>query len=121
MIDVLVVDDDFMVARVHAGFVERTDGFRVAGTARSGQEALDLAEQLLAKGYEVFGLVRGQNNPKRELVEREVPGVQIVTGDLTDLSSLLLTSLGWGEADPARLPFLDPPPAAALAEARRRL
>jgi ATP-dependent helicase HrpB len=38
-----------------------------------------------------------------------------------DLSSLLLTCLGWGEADPALLPFLDLPPAAALAEARRRL
>ena len=38
-----------------------------------------------------------------------------------DLSSLLLTCLLWGEADPARLPFLDPPPAAALDEARRRL
>ncbi|HUQ13905.1 MAG TPA: ATP-dependent helicase HrpB [Novosphingobium sp.] len=38
-----------------------------------------------------------------------------------DLSSLLLTCLTWGEADPARLPFLDPPPAAALAEARERL
>ncbi|MEA1071791.1 ATP-dependent helicase HrpB [Sphingomonas sp. LY160] len=38
-----------------------------------------------------------------------------------DLSSLLLTCLTWGEADPTRLPFLDPPPAAALAEARDRL
>jgi ATP-dependent helicase HrpB len=38
-----------------------------------------------------------------------------------DLSSLLLTCLLWGEADPARLPFLDPPPQAALAEARERL
>lgn len=38
-----------------------------------------------------------------------------------DLSSMLLTSLQWGEADPTRLPFLDPPPAAALAEARTRL
>ena len=38
-----------------------------------------------------------------------------------DLSSLLLTCLLWGEADPARLPFLDPPPAPALAEARDRL
>ncbi|WP_114226771.1 MULTISPECIES: ATP-dependent helicase HrpB [Sphingomonas] len=38
-----------------------------------------------------------------------------------DLTSLALTSLLWGEPDPARLPFLDPPPAAALAEARRRL
>ncbi len=38
-----------------------------------------------------------------------------------DLSSMLLTCLLWGEADPARLPFLDPPPAPAMAEARRRL
>ncbi|NJC05802.1 ATP-dependent helicase HrpB [Sphingomonas kaistensis] len=38
-----------------------------------------------------------------------------------DLSSLLLTCLGWGEADPSRLPFLDLPPAAAIAEARHRL
>ncbi|MEO7505489.1 MAG: ATP-dependent helicase HrpB [Sphingomicrobium sp.] len=38
-----------------------------------------------------------------------------------DLSSLALTCLLWGEANAARLPFLDPPPAAALAEARERL
>ncbi|HYC95113.1 MAG TPA: ATP-dependent helicase HrpB, partial [Sphingomicrobium sp.] len=38
-----------------------------------------------------------------------------------DLSTLLLTCLMWGENDPARLPFLDPPPAPALAEARQRL
>ena len=38
-----------------------------------------------------------------------------------DLSGLLLTCLLWGEPDPARLPFLDPPPAPALAEARQRL
>lgn len=39
----------------------------------------------------------------------------------TNLSSLLLTSLLWGEPNPERLPFLDPPPAAAVEEARRRL
>jgi ATP-dependent helicase HrpB len=38
-----------------------------------------------------------------------------------DLSSLLLTSLLWGEPDPAKLPFLDAPPAAAVDEARKRL
>lgn len=38
-----------------------------------------------------------------------------------DLSSLLLTCLLWGEGDPLRLPFLDPPPAPAIAEARQRL
>ncbi|KQR24023.1 GDP-mannose 4,6 dehydratase [Agreia sp. Leaf335] len=55
----------------------------------TGQDGLYLAELLLRKGYEVFGLMRGQNNPKRELVETTVPGVKILTGDLTDLSSLL--------------------------------
>ena len=38
-----------------------------------------------------------------------------------DLSSLVLTSLLWGESDPRRLPFLDPPPASAIDEAKRRL
>ena len=38
-----------------------------------------------------------------------------------DLSALVLACLCWGEADPSRLPFLDPPPPAALAEARKRL
>ena len=38
-----------------------------------------------------------------------------------DLSSLLLACLLWGEPDPAKLPFLDPPPAAGIAEARQRL
>lgn len=40
MIKVLVVDDDFMVARVHHGYVERVPGFVVVGTARTGAEAL---------------------------------------------------------------------------------
>jgi ATP-dependent helicase HrpB len=38
-----------------------------------------------------------------------------------DLSRLLLSSLLWGEPNPERLPFLDPPPAAAIEEARGRL
>ncbi len=38
-----------------------------------------------------------------------------------DLSSLLLSSLLWGEPEPTRLPFLDPPPTAAIDEARKRL
>ncbi len=38
-----------------------------------------------------------------------------------DLSGLLLACLTWGEADPRRLRFLDPPPTAAIEEARARL
>ena len=37
---VLVVDDDFMVARVHRKFVERVPGFEVVGEARTGTEAI---------------------------------------------------------------------------------
>jgi len=46
MTRVLVVDDDFMVARIHRGFVERVDGFEVVGTARTGDEALALVGSL---------------------------------------------------------------------------
>jgi ATP-dependent helicase HrpB len=38
-----------------------------------------------------------------------------------DLSALLLDCAIWGVADPRRLQWLDPPPEAAVAEARRRL
>ncbi len=39
MIDVLVVDDDFRVAQVHAGFVDLVPGFRVAGRAHTAADA----------------------------------------------------------------------------------
>jgi GDPmannose 4,6-dehydratase len=58
-------------------------------TGITGQDGLYLSELLLSKGYEVYGLMRGQNNPKRALLEELVPDVQILTGDLTDLSSLI--------------------------------
>ena len=46
MIRVLVVDDDFMVARIHVGFVGRVDGFEVVGVAHSGVEAADAVARL---------------------------------------------------------------------------
>jgi len=58
-------------------------------TGITGQDGLYLSELLLSKGYEVFGLIRGQNNPKFDLVRQTVPGVTLLTGDLTDLSSLM--------------------------------
>jgi GDPmannose 4,6-dehydratase len=58
-------------------------------TGITGQDGLYLSEFLLAKGYEVHGLVRGQNNPKIEMVHRLVPEVRLLNGDLTDLSSLV--------------------------------
>ena len=58
-------------------------------TGITGQDGLYLSELLISKGYEVYGLIRGQNNPKFELVRETVPDVKLLTGDLTDLSSLM--------------------------------
>ena len=46
MITVLVVDDDFMVARIHRNFVDRVDGYQVVGTANSGEQALTAIDEL---------------------------------------------------------------------------
>jgi response regulator of citrate/malate metabolism len=46
MRDVLVVDDDFMVAEIHRKFVDRVDGFTTVGAARTGAEALEMAKAL---------------------------------------------------------------------------
>ncbi|GAB2729207.1 response regulator [Streptomyces bullii] len=45
-IDVLVVDDDFMVARVHRTFVERVEPFRVVGVASTGEQAVAAVDEL---------------------------------------------------------------------------
>lgn len=41
MIRVLVVDDDFMVAKVHSGFVGKTEGFEVCGVAHTPEAAIE--------------------------------------------------------------------------------
>ena len=58
-------------------------------TGITGQDGQHLAEFLHGKGYEVFGMVKGQNNPKFEKVREEFPFVEPVPGDLADLPSLV--------------------------------
>jgi GDPmannose 4,6-dehydratase len=58
-------------------------------TGITGQDGSYLAEHLLSRGYTVYGLVRGQANPKRPLVEAMLPAVQVLEGDLLDQASLI--------------------------------
>lgn len=44
MIGVVVVEDDFRVAQVHAEFTERVPGFRVLGTAHTAAQARELID-----------------------------------------------------------------------------
>ena len=60
-------------------------------TGITGQDGQHLAEFLHSKGYEVFGMIKGQNNPRAELLRDEFPYVELVSGDLTDLPSLVST------------------------------
>jgi len=58
-------------------------------TGITGQDGTYLAEHLLSVDYRVYGLIRGQANPKRQLVETLLPDVRIVEGDLLDQTSLI--------------------------------
>lgn len=49
-----------------------SDQRRALVTGITGQDGGHLAELLHGKGYEVFGLIRGQNNPRRVEVESEM-------------------------------------------------
>jgi response regulator of citrate/malate metabolism len=95
VIDVLVVDDDFMVARIHAGFVERTPGFRVVGSAATGADALQQAASLRPdlilldvhlpdmSGLAVLASLRSRGNLAAVIVvtaEREVDTVRAALG-----------------------------------------
>lgn len=58
-------------------------------TGVTGQDGQHMAEFLHHQGYEVFGMVKGQNNPKAELLRDEFPYVNVIPGDLADLPSLV--------------------------------
>ena len=86
------------------GGLQRVDAHQLGTMKRAlitgitGQDGLYLSELLLGKGYRVYGLIRGQNNPKADLVRAVVPDVTLLTGDLTDLSSLV-TALSTSRPD----------------------
>ncbi|MBX6724312.1 MAG: GDP-mannose 4,6-dehydratase, partial [Dactylosporangium sp.] len=58
-------------------------------TGITGQDGMYLAEYLLGLGYRVCGVIRGQNNPKRERLEALLPDVELIEADLLDQGSLV--------------------------------
>ena len=57
-------------------------------TGITGQDGSYLAELLLEKGYEVYGIVRRSSLEKYDRIEQITEKVRLVEGDLTDQSSL---------------------------------
>jgi GDPmannose 4,6-dehydratase len=58
-------------------------------TGITGQDGQYLAEFLKNKGYDVFGLVAGQANPRLDEMVEHFPYIETLSGDLRDLSSLI--------------------------------
>ncbi|MHC5775848.1 GDP-mannose 4,6-dehydratase [Nostoc sp.] len=58
-------------------------------TGLTGQDGSYLAELLLAKGYQVFGLVRRSSTSNLERISHFSDDIQILSGDLLDQSSLM--------------------------------
>src|SRR5438874_6185552 len=57
-------------------------------TGITGQDGSYMAELLLAKGYEVFGLIRRSSVNRCERIAPILNDIELVEGDLTDQSSL---------------------------------
>jgi len=66
-----------------------TPSRRALVTGITGQDGQFLAELLHAEGYQVYGLLKGQNNPRAAMITDELPFVELVSGDLQDLPSLV--------------------------------
>lgn len=58
-------------------------------TGITGQDGRYLASYLIKIGYKVYGMVCGQNNPNREWILKNLPNVNLIDGDVRDMSSLI--------------------------------
>jgi response regulator of citrate/malate metabolism len=91
-LSVLVVDDDFRVASVHQGFVERVPGFRVTGVAHTAAEALELARELQPDLVlmDIY-LPDGDGlQVVRSLLDGDAPPTVIVISAATDVAAVRL-------------------------------
>lgn len=66
-----------------------TEQKRAFVTGITGQDGGHLTELLHSKGYEIYGLLRGQRNTRREALIAEFPYIKLIEADLTDQSSLI--------------------------------
>jgi GDPmannose 4,6-dehydratase len=58
-------------------------------TGVGGQDGIHLAQFLLKKDYEVFGLIRGQRKNVEIDLKKRFPTINLIHGDLTDSASLV--------------------------------
>ncbi|AKK28350.1 response regulator [Mycobacterium sp. EPa45] len=94
MREVLVVDDDFMVADIHRRFVDRIQGFRTVEVAHTGAAALDAARTVRPDlilldvylpdmtGLQVLQTLRAEGDPVGVIMITAARELDTVTGAL---------------------------------------
>jgi len=65
-----------------------TETKRALITGITGQDGSYLAELLLSKGYEVYGMIRRNSNPTTSRIESIIDDITIIHGDMADSMSL---------------------------------
>ena len=112
---------DGVTTVVDSGLARRPRYDRAAGLTRLVTERISLASATQRAGR----AARQEPGTAYRLWEEAATGglVAYDTPEIleSDLTSLILDCAVWGEVDPARLAWLDPPPAAGIVEARTRL
>jgi GDPmannose 4,6-dehydratase len=58
-------------------------------TGITGQDGSYLAEFLLERGYQVFGLLRRSSSPRTERIEHLLSRLELISGDMLDQGSLM--------------------------------
>lgn len=87
----LIVDDDFRVASVHEGFVERVPGFVVVGKAHTAADALEMSRRLQPDVVllDIY-LPDGDGlNVARALLDTQRPPVVLVISAATDVEAVV--------------------------------
>lgn len=106
MLDVLIVEDDPMVASINSAYLERTNGFSCAGTVSDGAAAVAFLREHTAHlvlldvfmpGMDGFSLLR--------LIREEFPGVDVIMLTAARASADIQQALRLGVADYIVKPF----------------
>jgi GDPmannose 4,6-dehydratase len=58
-------------------------------TGITGQDGRYLAQHLYSIGYEVYGMMHGQNNVKQKWIHDNAPYIKLVEGDVMDMFSII--------------------------------
>ncbi|TKD72674.1 response regulator [Pseudalkalibacillus hwajinpoensis] len=106
MVDVLLIEDDPMVQEVNRQFIERVDGFRVVGTAHTGEEGMKFARKLQAELIILDVYMPAKNGVETlKMLRQEGINVEVIAVTAANDRHTIRTMLHHGARDYIIKPF----------------